>query len=415
MPEDNGRKHKRIYRRRRRPSYVLENLETGKIRRSRHPGIYKRLRKDGSAAWEVRAYEPARRKTVPIGTFESCEAARKAKREFEAKRATKRGSVTVAAYAERWLSRKTETTRRTHTYAIDTLLAAYGDRPIGALDWTELRMWAYDQPPWRAKAVRALLNAAIVDGVATENPAARLDQPQSRGRRDIVPIAPAEVELLARIAVELYGPAYGTHFATMIKVAAWTGMRPSELFALRWEWIDFAGWEISVRGQLERNGDFKSLTKTRGQRPIVLPPPGGEALRALPRRIDAEEIFRTKRDRKFSLSKLHYYWHPVRTVFETRIGPERLRQFRDSRHPERPDMDFYELRHFCATYLLDRGLTPSDVGKQLGCSERKVIEVYGHPSDELARQRIKNLWRKRPDSERDDEDQGPAGAPAIGV
>jgi integrase len=55
-------------------------------------------------------------------------------------------------------------------------------------------------------------------------------------------------------------------------------------------------------------------------------------------------------------------------------------------------MDLYELRHFCASWLLnDLGLPPQDVAHQLGHTDGGALvqKLYGHPSEKLARDRIK--------------------------
>ncbi len=53
-------------------------------------------------------------------------------------------------------------------------------------------------------------------------------------------------------------------------------------------------------------------------------------------------------------------------------------------------MALHELRHYCATYLLELGLTPADVAVQLGHTDggALVMSTYGHPSDRAARARI---------------------------
>lgn len=38
-------------------------------------------------------------------------------------------------------------------------------------------------------------------------------------------------------------------------------------------------------------------------------------------------------------------------------------------------MDFYELRHFCATRLLELGVSHADVALQLGHTERRACHV----------------------------------------
>jgi integrase len=84
----------------------------------------------------------------------------------------------------------------------------------------------------------------------------------------------------------------------------------------------------------------------------------------------------TKRGRRFSKSSLHYYWNPVRAAFG------------------RPGMDFYELRHFCATHLLELGVSHADVAIQLGHTDggALVMSTYGHPSEDLARERLKRAY-----------------------
>jgi len=55
-------------------------------------------------------------------------------------------------------------------------------------------------------------------------------------------------------------------------------------------------------------------------------------------------------------------------------------------------MDLYELRHFCAAWLFnDLELPAQDVAHQLGHTDSGTLvqRLYGHPSERLARERIK--------------------------
>ena len=60
----------------------------------------------------------------------------------------------------------------------------------------------------------------------------------------------------------------------------------------------------------------------------------------------------------------------------------------------RPGMDFYELRHFCATHLLELGVSHADVAVQLGHTDggALVMSTYGHPSEDAARERLKRAY-----------------------
>lgn len=57
-------------------------------------------------------------------------------------------------------------------------------------------------------------------------------------------------------------------------------------------------------------------------------------------------------------------------------------------------MDFYDLRHFCATHLLGLGASHADVAVQLGHTDggALVMSTYGHPSEDLARLRLKRAF-----------------------
>ena len=57
-------------------------------------------------------------------------------------------------------------------------------------------------------------------------------------------------------------------------------------------------------------------------------------------------------------------------------------------------MNFYELRHFCATHLLELGVSHADVAVQLGhtAGEALVMSTYGHPSEDAAHERLKRAY-----------------------
>jgi integrase len=60
-----------------------------------------------------------------------------------------------------------------------------------------------------------------------------------------------------------------------------------------------------------------------------------------------------------------------------------------------PNVRFHDLRHFCATQLLELGLSHFDVSVQLGHEDggALVMSRYGHPSKEAARQRLLRAFR----------------------
>jgi integrase len=98
---------------------------------------------------------------------------------------------------------------------------------------------------------------------------------------------------------------------------------------------------------LDGTGQIKR-PKNGKERVVILPPPARVALAHVPVWMDAPWLFATPRGRRFSKGTHLHYWRPVRAAFG------------------RPTMNFYELRHFCATHLLDLGVSHADVAVQLG-------------------------------------------------
>jgi len=172
----------------------------------------------------------------------------------------------------------------------------------------------------------------------------------------------------------------GITMRAMILWAAYTAMRPAEIFALKWGCLDFAAHEIAVMEQLDRRGRPKP-PKNGEPRIIAMLPEAAAAIKSIPRQLASpgEIVFRTSRLCLFSLSKLHYYWNPIRAAFG------------------KPEMDFYELRHYCATLMLENGVAPADLALHFGHRDGGglVVKTYGHQSEDAARSRILRLMTCR--------------------
>jgi integrase len=214
---------------------------------------------------------------------------------------------------------------------------------------------------------------AINDGLHRgPNPFSNLRLEQPRGRRDLVALTEAELAHLADCAPLSLGAA-GRTLRAMILFAGYVGLRPGELFAL--ERRDVSQDEVAIRQSLDATGQIEAPKNGRA-RTVILPPPAREALVEVPARVDVPWLFVTPRGRQFTKSSHLYYWRSVRAGFG------------------RPTMDFYELRHFCATHLLELGVSHADVAVQLGHTDggALVMSTYGHPSEDAARERLKRAY-----------------------
>ena len=387
-------------------------------------GIYRR-----NGRYVVPIWDPVTKKRPyhypeEHGFEQSLAGAKALKRELEDRKARRgRGSQeTVKSFGSRWMTdygqKRSEGTRVHNEERVRAFVRDFGDRKLGEVSRREARAWVVGGtapeeiaetarrwagaketpggvvvPSHRGNrdAVRAMYSDAQRDGIVQENPFANMRLEGAKGRRNITVLTGAELARLKEIAVEEHGPDFGPVYGALIDVAAWTGMRPGELFGLRWSDVDFDRNLIRVsRAYIAKTGTF-GLPKSQEPRTVVLTPGAEDALKLL--RREGEAVFVTKQGRPFTPRVHHYYWDPVRRAFFRELPEDHHLKVRKAANP-RDVLDFYELRHFCATYLLELGLSPADVAVQLGHRDggALVMSTYGHPSQDAARDRIRKAF-----------------------
>jgi integrase len=326
----------------------------------------------------VSVYDSALKRKRWVGTFATRREAREAEREASRRRHVG-GRLTCSEFVARWLAdypRKAGATRRSYRYALQAFSEEFARLRLADLDRVTARGWALRHPQSNVRVVRTMFNDAINDGLHPgPNPFANLRLEQSRGRKDLVALTVGELDELAETALRVHGE-FGPAFRAMILFSAYVGLRPGELFAL--ERSDVSRDEVQIRQNLDGTGMLKA-PKNDQERVVVLPPLAREALKDVPARLDVPWLFVTPRGRRFAKSSLYYYWNPVRAAFG------------------RPGVDYYELRHFCATHLLELGVSHADVAVQLGHTDggALVMSTYGHPSEDAARERLKRAYEPR--------------------
>lgn len=145
------------------------------------------------------------------------------------------------------------------------LLPYFADWQLSDVRTPEIQVFVNQRARQYAPAVlyhiRATLSRVFASarewGYADENPAAGVKLPQKRNIRSGVTFRPGDVR---RIIDKLTEP-----YRSMVVVAALTGMRSSELFALTWEDVDFKRKQIQIRRSFY-HGEFgppKSRTSER--------------------------------------------------------------------------------------------------------------------------------------------------------
>jgi integrase len=312
-----------------------------------------------------------------LGTYPT----RKEARAAEQAVGPQRWGLTVEQFSERWLTdyaRPAASSRRSYRYALKGFREKFGKRRLGSISRPEARRWATGVPYMSYRAVRTMYADALRDGLVAANPFSDLRIAVPKGRRKLAVLSEQDVTALADEALSVHDEHLGPTLRVLILVAGFAGLRAGELGGLEWGDVDLRRGQLHVMRSLTPEG--LKAPKNGEPRRCVLAPVARDALAGLERFADERAVFLTPRGRRFGRGAIHRYFATVRAA------------------AGRPKLQFHELRHACATLLLERGLSPADVALQLGHSDggRLVMALYGHPAEDRARERIAMAFAEVP-------------------
>lgn len=331
--------------------------------------------------WVAKFQRQGRQVWVPGGPWKTKAEARQAEAAYRELLEGGRRE-TCAEFADRWLRewpREAVSTRRLYSRAARSFADHFGEMPLTAVDRAAARAWAREVPRNLSKAVAAMYEDARDVGLVEINPFSGLRLPRG-ARLTIAPPSLEELDCLLAACSVLGG--YDSEFQALIEFSAWTGLRSSEVQALRWS--DLEEDRIQVRRARKDDGSY-GLPKNGRERAVPFLD-AARVLHRVPRRAGCELVFHTPRGLPLSKGTLHYHWKAVRdgsgTTASRRAGGVR-------------PIRFHDLRHFCATALLEGGASHFDVSVMLGHEDggALVMSRYGHPSKDAARRRLLALGR----------------------
>jgi len=219
-------------------------------------------------------------------------------------------------------------------------------------------------------ALRAMFNdaaSAKAGRVVRHNPFARLGISKGPGRRHEQPPSEKQVWKLIRCARELASPS----FAAWLQVAAFTGLRPGELDALRRANVDLGRSRILVVEQFNAKTRTFTPPKNGLTREAPLTVPAREAIAALP--IEGAFCFAPIRGEHWTASARAYHWKAVRGAAGWTGSL------------------YLATRHFAGWYMVNVLDLPSeDVAIALGHTDggELVRRLYGHRDHERALDRV---------------------------
>jgi integrase len=337
-----------------------------------------------SGRWRAQVYDPATGKNLSIskvvggpGTFATkTEAKRAREKARERLGAVRARDVTVLSFWERWttdplFARPKESSDIRRRELTKSFAARYGDVPIIQVGDEIVADWLAGGG--RAGSVQGLCSmfndaASVKAGrLIDRNPFQKLGISRGKGRRDQQPPTEQKAWEIITHARKLACPS----FAAWLQVAAFTGLRPGELDALRWERIDFDRARIVVAEQFSAATRMFDTPKNHLRREAPLTAHARDALSSLAR--EGEFCFVSLRGEHWTPSSRAYHWKAVRAA----AGWE--------------GSLYLATRHFAGWYMVNElEMSSEDVAIALGHQDggNLVRRLYGHRDKGRALDRI---------------------------
>lgn len=214
----------------------------------------------------------------------------------------------------------------------------------------------------------AMFKSAAMDGLIERNPCDAIELPQ-RNKPTVDPFTQEEAE---QIVAWLYANMPGSMgiYAAYFEFAFFTGMRPGEIAALRWEEISEAQ-RVAHVCRIVVDYKVQERTKTRANRLVKL---NSRAMHALEQAKRIREL-RAKQRRHHPESP--YVFPPTKTFEYIQQASVTDKHFKMALRAlgirQRPQ---YNCRHTYATICLMAGMTPAFIANQLGHSVQMLLTTY---------------------------------------
>lgn len=283
------------------------------------------------------------------------------------------GRTLFSRWAQEWLDGSAHLKPKTRADYEGLLrvhvMPTFADRAVAAITPGDIRRFIADKVASGSapgtvrgarKVLRLVLAVAQSEGAIRSNPCDGVRVP---------PSPKAEMVFLDAEQVEALAHAIDPRYSTMIRVAAYTGMRAGEIEALRVGRTDLEVGRLTIAEsvtEVQGHGLVFGQPKTYERRSVTLPPFLTDELRShlVGRDLDSEAFVFTSPEGGVIHHK-NFYNRSFKPAVRAAGLPERTR--------------FHDLRHTCAALCIALGAHPKAIQERLGHSSITVtLDRYGH-------------------------------------
>lgn len=300
---------------------------------------------------------------------------------------TKPGKATVADYLQMWLVENCKPNLSPHTVQLYSYICRFHVIPaIGMITLTELRP-QHLQKLYSEKltsglsartvqlchvAIHKALKNAVRTNLLSRNVADAVDKPKIQ-RPEMHPMAESDLSRFLEAAKQ------GNYYA-LFYTYLFTGMRRSELLAVRWSDVDLLGMQVSVSrtmqyiSRVKTHISFKEPKSKNSRRLIALSPSTALILKEHRKAEDKlRESLQLPPTRDNDLAFSHWDGSPMLPDSITHAWVKLVRKC------GLKGIRLHDARHTHATIMLKQGVHPKIVQERLGHSTiSTTLDTYSH-------------------------------------
>lgn len=216
--------------------------------------------------------------------------------------------------------------------------------------------------------IRQTLDEAVKNGLIATNPCQYVELPKKEHYESSYYNAAQLKTLFDAIQGDPIGP--------LVRITALYGLRRSEVLGLKWDSVDFAADRLTIKHTVSKVTTTVCKDKTKNS----------SSHRSFPLTSEAREIFleaRAEQEKNrrlcgssYEMNDFIFKW-PNGKPFSPDYVSAHFALLLKNNHL--PHIRFHELRHSCASLLLNSGFTLKDVQEYMGHADiQMTANIYGH-------------------------------------
>lgn len=216
--------------------------------------------------------------------------------------------------------------------------------------------------------IHQTLNEAVKNGIILTNPCQFVELPKKQRYESSYYNADQLKTLFDAICDDPIYP--------LVKITALYGLRRSEVLGLKWDSVDFTAGRLTIKHTVSKVTTAVCKDKTKNS----------SSHRSFPLTQEAREIFlKAKADERINRQLCSDEYEQNDFIFKWPNGKPFSPDYVSShfslllKNNHLPHIRFHELRHSCASLLLNNGFTLKDVQEYMGHADiQMTANIYGH-------------------------------------